>query len=61
MATMDNEDTNFDKSFEEFEKKRSSDNAMRQFKELKDSMVAGGFSEDEALRMIAMMFVLGNK
>lgn len=54
-------DDDFEKQFQEFERTRATDSAMSQYKTLKDAMVVGGFSETEALKVIALMFLIGRQ
>lgn len=52
---------NFDGDFEKFEQQRELASAMVQFKTIMDTMVAAGFSENQALKVIAMMLTNGSK
>ena len=49
----------FDKNFGEFEKQRELATAMLQFRKIFEAAVAAGFSEPQAIRIIADMLMSG--
>lgn len=56
----DKPEENFDENFDRFEKQRQLATAMVQFKTIYDSMIAAGFSEAQALRVISNMLLNGS-
>lgn len=51
----------FARDFRELEESGSANAAFAYFKQMKDSMIAGGFSEQDALKIIAYILINGKQ
>lgn len=50
-----------DDNFSDFQKGFDMSAAMGKFKKIRDALVAGGFSIDESLKIVALLLLLGQR